>query len=197
MPESGGALLANLMHFARTLRAAGLPVGPGKVIDAVAAVAAIGITDRSDFYWTLHAVLVNRPDQRLIFDQAFHVFWRNPDLLKKMMSVVLPELRIAGEEDRGAAMARRLAEALHPNKEQGGETEETETELDAAMTFSDREQLRGMDFEKMSLEELARPKPALAPLRLPVQDVPTRRFAPDRHGARADLRATLRAALRS
>ena len=27
----GGALLANLMHFARTLRAAGLPVGPGKV----------------------------------------------------------------------------------------------------------------------------------------------------------------------
>ena len=86
----GGALLANLMHFARTLRAAGLPVGPGKVIDAVAAVRAIGITDRRDFYWTLHAVFVNRPDQRLIFDQAFHVFWRNPDLLKKMMGLVLP-----------------------------------------------------------------------------------------------------------
>src|SRR5882724_2625520 len=33
-----GRLLANLMHFARTLRAAGLPVGPGKVIDAVVAV---------------------------------------------------------------------------------------------------------------------------------------------------------------
>src|ERR1700720_1229333 len=115
----GGALLANLMHFARTLRAAGLPVGPGKVIDAVAAVAAIGITDRSDFYWTLHAVLVNRPDQRRIFGQAFHVFWRNPELLKKMMGLVLPEMRIAGEEDQGAAMARRLAEALHPNKDEG------------------------------------------------------------------------------
>ena len=94
-------------------------------------------------------------------------------------------------------MARRLAEALHPNQDDGSETEETETELDAAMTFSDREQLRGMDFEKMSLEELARAKAAIARLRLPVQDVPTRRFAPDRHGARADLRATLRAALRS
>ncbi|HEX4617532.1 MAG TPA: hypothetical protein VH230_16650, partial [Stellaceae bacterium] len=68
-----GRLLANLMHFARTLRAAGLPVGPGKVIDAVAAVRTVGITDRRDFYWTLHAVFVNRPDQRLIFDQAFHV----------------------------------------------------------------------------------------------------------------------------
>jgi uncharacterized protein with von Willebrand factor type A (vWA) domain len=196
--EAGGSLLANLVHFARALRAAGLPVGPGKVIDAVAAVQAIGITNRSDFYWTLHAVFVNRPDQRLIFDQAFHVFWRNPDLLKKMMGLVLPQLRVEGEEDRGAAMARRLAEALHPDRgDDISETEESETELDAAMTFSDREQLRGMDFEKMSLEELARAKAAIARLRLPVQDVPTRRFAPDRHGARADLRATLRAALRS
>ncbi len=194
-----GRLLANLMHFARTLRAAGLPVGPGKVIDAVEAVKTIGITDRRDFYWTLHAVFVNRPDQRLIFDQAFHIFWRNPDLLKKMMGLVLPEIRVEAEVDRGAEMVRRLAEALHPNQQQEppGESEETETEIDAVMTFSDREQLRSMDFEKMSLEELARAKAAIARLRLPVQDVPTRRFAPDRHGARADLRATMRAALRS
>src|SRR5215469_8206802 len=162
-PDAGGSLIANLMHFARTLRAAGLPVGPGKVIDAVTAVQAIGITNRNDFYWTLHAVFVNRPDQRLIFDQAFHVFWRNPDLLKKMMGLVLPQLRLEGVEDQGAAMARRLAEALHPDRgEDSSETEEAETELDAAMTFSDREQLRGMDFEKMSLEELARAKAAIA-----------------------------------
>ncbi len=95
-------------------------------------------------------------------------------------------------------MARRLADALHPNRDEPArEPEEVDTEIDAVMTFSDREQLRGMDFEKMSLEELARAKAAIARLRLPVQDIPTRRFAPDRHGARADLRATLRAALRS
>src|ERR1700756_4235558 len=137
MPDFGGWLLANLMHFARTLRAAGLPVGPGKVIDAVAAVRAVGITDRRDFYWTLHAVFVNRPDQRLIFDQAFHVFWRNPDLLKKMMALVLPQLRVEGEEERGEEMARRLAEALHPNHDEpAGAPEEVETEIDAVMTFS-------------------------------------------------------------
>jgi uncharacterized protein with von Willebrand factor type A (vWA) domain len=100
--NSGGALVANLMHFARALRAAGLPVGPGKVIDAVEAVCCVGITERPDFYWTLHAVFVNRPEQRLIFDQAFHIFWRNPELLKKMMGLVLPELRIESEPDRGA-----------------------------------------------------------------------------------------------
>ena len=196
--EPGGSLVANLMHFGRTLRAAGLPVGPGKVIDAVEAVRTVGVSDRRDFYWTLHAVFVNRPEKRLIFDQAFHVFWRNPDLLKKMLALVLPEMRVDLPADRGAEMSRRLAEALHPNHgENEAEREEVETEIDAVMTFSDREQLRGMDFEKMSVEELARAKAAIARLRLPVEDVPTRRFAPDRHGARADLRATLRAALRS
>jgi uncharacterized protein with von Willebrand factor type A (vWA) domain len=198
MTEAGGALVANLMHFGRTLRAAGLPVGPGKVVAAVEAVRCVGITDRRDFYWTLHAVFVNRPEQRLIFDQAFHIFWRNPELLKKMMGLVLPELRVEGEADRGAELARRLAEALHPHRdERPGETEAAETEIDAVMTFSDREQLRHLDFEKMSLEELAHAKAAIARLRLPVEEVPTRRFAPDRRGRRADLRATLRAALRA
>src|SRR5436190_21353783 len=138
---SDGRLVANLMHFARTLRAAGLPVGPGKVLDAVAAIEAVGITDRRDFYWTLHAVLVNRADQRVLFDQAFHVFWRNPELLKKMLALVLPELNIDMPQEEGAEMLRRLAEALHPNKE-ARDSGETELEFDAAMTFSDKEQLR-------------------------------------------------------
>jgi uncharacterized protein with von Willebrand factor type A (vWA) domain len=197
MPQHKGRLLANLMHFARALRAAGLPVGPGKVIDAVAAVETVGIANRSDFYWTLHAVFVNRPDQRLVFDQAFHIFWRNPDLLKKMMALVLPELRLEGEPEPDSEMLRRLAEALNPGGAETREPQESEVEFDAAMTFSDRERLRMMDFEKMSLDELARAKAAIARLSLPIEDVPTRRFAPDPHGARADLRATLRASLRS
>ena len=60
------------------------------------------------------------------------------------------------------------------------------------MTFSDREVLRGMDFEKMSLDEIgarqARDR-AAAPADA---GSPTRRFPPDRRGARADMRATLR-----
>ncbi|NVK62627.1 MAG: VWA domain-containing protein, partial [Rhodobacteraceae bacterium] len=51
-------LAQNIIHFARALRRAGLPVGPGRVIDAIRAVAAAGFTDRMDFYWTLHACFV-------------------------------------------------------------------------------------------------------------------------------------------
>src|SRR5207248_4843465 len=125
----------------RTLRAAGLPVGPGKVLDAVAAVEAVGISNRSDFYWALHSVFVNRADQRLLFDQAFHVFWRNPELLKKMLALVLPQMNVElPRQEEGAEMLRRLAEALHPDR-QAQESGETELDIDAAMTFSDREQL--------------------------------------------------------
>ncbi|MEC7570729.1 MAG: VWA domain-containing protein, partial [Pseudomonadota bacterium] len=89
----GGRLAENVLHFARVLRAAGLPVGPGKTLDAVRAAETVGLSRRDDFYWALHAVFVNRRDQREVFDQAFHVFWRNPRILERMMQMVLPQFQ--------------------------------------------------------------------------------------------------------
>src|SRR5215468_6571081 len=157
-----GRLVENLMFFARTLRAAGLPIGPGSVIEALRAVETVGIGRREDFYWALHAVFVNRQDQRPLFDQAFHVFWRNPQLLERMMAMLLPSLAPGGEADKGEELARRLADALRaekPNGLDGPEAEgEEEIEFDAAMTYSQRELLQKVDFEKMSAEELATAK---------------------------------------
>jgi uncharacterized protein with von Willebrand factor type A (vWA) domain len=195
-PRSG-RLLENLMYFGRALRAAGLPLGPGKVLAAVEAVRAVGVADRNDFYWALHAVFVNRRDQRELFDQAFHVFWRNPQLLEKMMGLLLPEMR-SPDAPEGEEMSRRLAEALHPGQsETPDQPREKDIELDAAMTFSDREILQRMDFEQMSAEEIERAKQLIRRMTMPLMDVATRRFKPDPRGARADMRATLRAALRS
>jgi len=197
-----GRLVENLMFFARTLRAAGLPIGPGRVVEALRAVEAVGIGRREDFYWTLHSVFVNRQDQRPIFDQAFHVFWRNPKLLERMMAMLLPTLTANEDADRGEELSRRLAEALRQDGGNGaaGDGEppgEDEVEFDAAMTYSQRELLQGIDFEKMSGEELAAARRLVARMRLPIMDVPTRRFRPDPHGRRIDMRATLRASLRS
>ena len=194
-----GRLVANLMQFARTLRAAGLPVGPGRVLDALRAVEAVGITSREDFYWALHASFVNRRDQHDLFDQAFHIFWRNPKILERMMAMLLPQMRVPAKEEDRVEMNRRLAEALG-KENSGGEGEEPaedEIEFDAALTYSDRELLQTMDFEKMSGDELAKAKRLIAGMRLPIMDVATRRHRPDRNGARIDMRNTLRAALRS
>ena len=198
---SGGRLAENIMHFARTLRAAGLPVGPGRVLDAIRATQTVGIGNRQDFYWALHATLVNRREQQDIFDQAFHIFWRNPRLLERAMAMLLPQLRGSTEaaEDQ-AEMSRRLAEALA--RERGGdgrgeEEPEEKAEIDAVMTYSDRELLQKMDFEKMSAAEVATAKRLIATMRLPIMALPTRRFRPDPFGRRIDMRASLRAALRS
>jgi len=195
-------LAQNILLFARTLRAAGLPIGPGKVIDAVEAVKAAGIGTRDDFYWTLHAVFVQRREQREIFDQAFHIFWKNPQFLQRMMSLLLPQFQYdkGGEEEDREEIAARLAEALHGDRTTDIDqmpADEEEIEIDAAMTFSDREMLQEMDFEKMTNAELAETKRAIASLRLPIMEVPTRRFGADSRGRRVDMRATLRASLRN
>lgn len=195
----GGRMAENILYFARTLRAAGLPVGPGKVLDALKAVEAVGLGRRDDFYWTLHAVFVNRRDQQEIFDQAFHVFWRNPEILQRMMALLLPDITpLAGQRPEDAEeLSRRLADAMRPKDGDGRQPDEQEEkqEIDAALTFSSKEVLQTTDFEKMSAAELAEAKQAIQAMRLPIMEVPTRRFRPG-SGRRADLRATMRAALR-
>jgi uncharacterized protein len=191
------ALVANIMHFARILRTTGLPIGPGRVIEAVRAVEAVGVTNKTDFYWTLHAVFVNRHDQREMFDQAFRVFWRDPELAERMMAMLLPQARQDAAQPR-QEMSRRLAEALQagaPPKPRPND--EAEERIDAAMTVSDREILQTKDFEQMSASEIAAARRMLTRLRLPIGEYPTRRFAPHVSGTRADLRATLRATARS
>jgi len=198
-PVGDARLAANLMHFARALRAAGLPVGPGKVLQALEAVEAVGLGNRRDFYWALHAVFVNRRDQRPVFDQAFHVFWRNPDLLKRMIGMMLPGLRAPPTDERNE-LSRRVAEALRgpgAAAEDEAAPEKTEVEVDAAFTVSDRELLQAKDFEKMSSEELAEARLLMVRLTPPTLEAATRRYRPDPAGPRIDPRATLRRMLRT
>ena len=197
-PPEAGRLVETLMHFARALRAAGLPVGPGRVLEALRAVEAVGLERREDLYWALHAVFVNRRDQSALFDQAFHVFWRNPRFLEKMMNLMLPQLQTVGGGEEQRALSRRLSDALYPGEaEIKREDEEVEVEIDAALSWSDQDVLRRQDFETMSAEEMARAKHAIAALRLPIREVATRRFRADPGGSRADRRADLRASLRA
>src|SRR3546814_911845 len=65
------------------------------------------------------------------------------------------------------------------------------------MTWSGQEALHQRDFEKMTVEEIEAARRALGRVRLPIMEVPTRRFRTDRAGPRADMRATIRAALRT
>jgi len=191
----GGRLSENVMHFARLLRAAGLRVGPDRVIDCVQALEIAGADRRDDWYWTMSAVLLSREEQRPIFDQAFRLFWRDPKLTEKMMQMLLPKTygRTPKPDEQ---QSQRLTDALFGQKKPEEEREEQKIELDARLTFSAREVLQRMDFDTMSAAELAEAKRMLSELRLPLPVVRTRRLAPHLRGARVHLRATLRESLR-
>lgn len=200
LPENG-KLSHNIAHFARALRRAGLPIGPGRVIDAIRAVEAAGFTERVDFYWTLHACFVSRPEQRAVFEQVFRLYWRDPQYLEHMMSLMLPAVRGVQEDRLADAAEKRAAEALldgntpdlpGPPDEDGGE----QIEIDASATMSHEERLKTLDFEQMSLAEVAEAKRMLARLALPVKPLATRRMVADVAGRRIDARRTLRDSLR-
>jgi len=194
-----GKLAENVMHFARVLRQAGLPVGPDRVIDALRALQVAGIERREDFYWTLAAVFIDRREQFDLYDQAFHIFWRDPQLLERAMALLLPKIEGLGGQPQKDPASNRLAEAFAPKRAPAPKpnTEAPpEVEIDAAFTTSDRELLRKADFETMTGEELAQAKKMIARLRLPIPEVRTRRMTPDDRGARVDLRGSLRASLR-
>ena len=185
------------MHFARLLRAAGLRIGPDRVVDCVKALEMAGASEfplrREDWYWTMSAVLLSRNEQRPIFDQAFRIFWRDPKLAERMMQLMLPQAygRAPKPEEQ---QSQRLTDALFSQKQQEAKTEKVE--LEARLTFSSREVLQRMDFDTMSAAELAEAKKLIAELRLPLPVIKTRRFHVERNGRRIDLRKTLRESLR-
>ena len=189
-----GFLADNVLHFVRVLRAAGMPVGPAKVIDAIAAIEAVGVANKTDFREALAAVLVSRHDQIILFEQAFDVFWRNPKLLEKMVAALLP--RVYSRVDDVPAppeLPSRLAQAMLPPKlPESRPDDEDEVELDAAFTFSPREVLQAKDFATMTADELAQVRTMLARLKLPLPELPVRRTRAAARGHRIDLRATLR-----
>jgi len=187
-------LADNILHFCRVLRAAGLPVGPAKVIAALEAVEAVGVEQREDFRSALESVLIERHEQQALFAQAFELFWRNPRLLERMMELLLP--KVYGRTpyaEAEAPLPARLAEALSPPRQADREVYDQATTIDAAFTFSPREVLQSKDFESMSAAELAEVKAMMARLRLPLPELPIRRSVAANRGTEVDLRATLRA----
>ena len=193
-------LAQNITHFARALRKAGLTVGPGRVIDAIRAVQAAGFTERLDFYWTLHACFVSKPEERQVFAQLFRLYWRGPRYLEKMMAFMTPMVRGVQDERVAQAAEKRAAEALldgHdrdlPAPEDAGE--EVELSIDASRTISTEERLRSLDFEQMNNAEMAAAKRMLAQLRLPVPPIQSRRTQ-SLPGQLPDWRGTMRQAMR-
>lgn len=196
MSEEQGRLAENIVYFARAFRAAGIPLGPRSVIDALDALQAAGLGTRDDFYWTLHAVFVKRHEHSMLFDQAFRIFFRKRAYLEQLMSMLMPQVQ-APTQDRAPPASQRVLDALFSGIGDKIEQQKSETEIDARLTMSDREVLEKKDFAQMSAAEIAAAKQAIRRLALPLNEVKTRRLASARRGRMIDMRRTLRASMKA
>lgn len=194
-PAASGKLADNILYFARALRDAGLPVGPGAVIDAINAVEAAGIGAREDFRATLHAVFVKKHEHTIVFDQAFAIFWRKRGFMEKMIALMSPQAKDHSEPKKPDAGAARVADALYKHRPQ--EKPKEQVEVDARFTMSASEVLQTKDFAQMSAAEIATARAVIARLRMPSEKMKLRRWKPHPHGGRIDPRGTFRKSLRA
>ena len=186
-----GRTADNIIGFARALRVAGIPVGPGAVIDAMNALQLIDIGGRADVFATLEAIFVKRHEHALIFAQAFDLFFRAAEDWKHMLdSVPLPD----HARKKPPPASRRVQEAFAPTQT----TEASQAEpQEARLAVSDKEILQRKDFAQMTAAEIAEVTRAIAAMRLPQAELRTRRYRPDARGLRLDMRRTLRGSLRT
>src|SRR5207342_3395297 len=194
MAAPEGRLAENIVYFARALRAAGMPVGPGAVLDALEALNVARVGARDDFYWTLHAVFVKRHEHTVLFDQAFRIFFRKRGYIEKLIASMLPET-MSGAPKTPPPGAQRIQDALFAGLNER-EQDKSDVEIDARLTVSDREVLQKKDFAQMTAAEIAAAKEAMKRLELPLAEVRTRRLAPHPHGHVLDMRRTLRASMK-
>jgi hypothetical protein len=192
--EDQGRLAESILHFCRTLRHAGLQVGTGAVLDALAAVAAVGIRRQDDFRFALRAVLASNPADFVLFEQAFTVYFRKPQLLERLLSVLLPSLEGQQAAATPESARRRLIESLASKRQPGSDS--SSPDADRAGTYSSREVLSRKDFEQMNLEELDDTRRMLRDESYPVSKLTTRRFRTSTSGARYDLRKSMQLMMR-
>jgi len=151
-------LLHNLLHFGQVLHASGLDVPAGRMVDVASALEHVEIGRRSDFYFTLRALLVHRPQDFALFDDAFRLFWRaHPGEWSPH------DLRAMGERRRIDPAAR------DPQPDAAGNGSSVSPEAAAetvrrtvALTYSDRETFRAKDFGYFDEADLRRARLAIA-----------------------------------
>lgn len=189
-----GSFTDNIVHFARVLRKAGVPVGPSRIVDAVRAVEISGIGSRDDLFWVLHSVFVSRHDQHAVFEIAFATFWRSRHGLGNIQKGTdksgALELR-----QKSAAATARVAQAMRQDDDKTITELRVEIEAEAAATTSNEDVLNSKDFAQMNTHELVEAERAIASMTLPVANVKTRRFQKSHAGFRLDMRRMMRRSL--
>jgi len=176
-----GHLLENLVQFARLLRALGLEIPAGNTIDAGRAAQWIDIGRKDEFRLALRAVMVRRPEDLQLFDQAFRAYWSRPSGTSTKL-----DLRPLGS-DRKFGNPTVEMESLSAGSHHGSSESPKHLERIQIKTYSASEVLREKDFKNLTPDEEAQAIRLLKQLRWQPSPKRTKRWVPGK-GSSPDLR---------
>lgn len=181
-----------LVRFGRLLRARGLPVGTGRILNFCRAAAALSPLNRHRLYWAGRATLCSRPDHIEDFDRSFNETFGRDDLddtLAKLFEFVdkthVPEIDVEAEESETAPMWE-LAEAA-----------DADDDIQVSMIAGRADVLRERSFEELSETERVRVFALIRGLAMGMPIRRARRLLRSTRGGRFDLRRTIRHSLRT
>ncbi len=194
--------VAPLVAFGRQLRARGLPVGTGRILTFVRAVAAMGLTDRESLYWAGRASLIARRDDQEAYDEVFDAWYRSLGATGELqieLTLPAPAERPTFDwgdqpEDLDVRVGDTAAEWHGLDDDEEVEPGE---ESSIRIVASGAEVLRAKSFGQLSEDERARVAALIRALTIAVPRERTRRTRPSSKGATFDLRRTLRRSLRT
>lgn len=197
---SGPILLANVLHFARLLRALDFSISTQQVMDLADGLTRIDLRRRDDVFYTARALLLRRPEDRDRFQQAFDLFWLHH--LTWSMELGFASRRVdqpalAELETPPGPQTLRREEPPPPDDEAAEDDEEAPERTEITSTYSAAERLFRKDFTAFSEEELAAAHRVIEALVWQLNDRLTRRLIrAAKRDARLDLRRSLRHSLR-
>ena len=174
-------LTHNLVHFTRLLRAQGLRGVPDTTVAMLEAAEAVGLSDRDDAYYAMRAVVVARPEEIPLFDQAFDLFFGAGRPWSPLEPI---ELKVHQRGPRVHVIAPTSVAA-----DTGGEEPSELTEEAGASAVT---RLSRRDFADLTPEEYVQVQRLIARMVWQPADARSRRWGPSRSGVRPDLRRTLR-----
>ncbi len=179
------AFAVNLVHFVRHLRARGLRVGPATVQELAAAIDAIGLVRRADVKSAFGAIVIARPTERAIFDDAFESFFGR-GLLRLDSTMELDE-----EPPVVALDLRQLSvPVLSDVGEVGAGLEEIE--IPDVVGASAEERLAGRDFRDLTPDEAEEVRRIMSQIVWRPAEADSRRWVSGPKGTRPDMRRTMR-----
>ena len=185
------ALIERVVHFSQLVRAHGIPVTSGRIIDAQRSMRYIDLGRRDDFYHALRANLIASRDDIPAFDKLFDRFWSvtaAPETeTEEPTGPQVERLTETGSQEDSTAPARTLE-----SSQRAGPDEEVSSD---GATYSAIEVLIQKDFSTLDASELQQMQKIMAHMAPKLLTIRSRRFRAGLNGSQLDFPRTLRQSL--